>query len=73
MTFSVTLNDTDAALVEEYTKSNNISASDFARESMMKAARNAAYLAKLAHADEQIRNGQVVVKTWDELEAMANE
>ena len=71
MTISFNLSDSDAALVEEYTKNNNISASDFAREAMMKAARNAAYLAKLAHADEQIRNGQVVVKTWEELEEMA--
>ena len=32
---------------------------------------NAAYLAKLEKADEQIRAGRVVVKTLEELEAMA--
>ena len=33
--------------------------------------RNAEYLAKLARSDEQIRSGRVVVKTMEELEAMA--
>ena len=32
---------------------------------------NARYLAKLDRSDEQIRNGYVIAKTWDELEAMA--
>ena len=32
---------------------------------------NAEYLAKLNRADEQIASGKVVVKTMDELEAMA--
>ena len=36
-----------------------------------KARNNAAYLARLDLADEQIRQGRVVVKTMDELEAMA--
>ena len=34
---------------------------------------NAEYLAKLDQADEQIRNGQVVIKTLDELIAMEDE
>ena len=38
-----------------------------------KARNNAAYLARLDLADEQIRQGKVVVKTMDELEAMAAE
>lgn len=33
--------------------------------------RNAEYLAKLALAKEQVKEGRVVVKTMDELEAMA--
>lgn len=32
-----------------------------------------AYLAKLDLADEQIRQGKVIVKTMEELEAMAAE
>ena len=36
-----------------------------------KARRNAEYLAKLELANEQLRTGKVVVKTMEELEAMA--
>ena len=36
-----------------------------------KAKRNAEYLAKLARADEQLKSGKVIVKTMEELEAMA--
>lgn len=38
-----------------------------------KARNNATYLARLDLADEQIRLGKVVVKTMEELEAMAAE
>ena len=38
---------------------------------MEKSIRNAEYLAKLAKADEQIKSGKVVIKTMEELEAMA--
>ena len=40
---------------------------------MEKAKNNAAYLAMLDKSDEQLRQGKVVVKTMDELEAMAAE
>ena len=42
-------------------------------EEMEKARNNMAYLAKLDLADEQIRQGKVIVKTMEELEAMAAE
>ena len=38
-----------------------------------KARNNMAYRAKLDLADEQIRQGKVIVKTMEELEAMAAE
>ena len=38
-----------------------------------KARNNVSYLARLDLADEQIRQGKVVVKTIEELEAMAAE
>ncbi len=38
-----------------------------------KAKNNAAYLAMLDKSDEQLRQGKVVVKTMEELEAMAAE
>ncbi len=37
-----------------------------------KAKKNAEYLSKLNRADEQIKNGQVITKTMDELLAMEN-
>ena len=40
---------------------------------MEKARRNAAYLAMLDESDRQLREGKVVVKTMEELEAMAEE
>ena len=39
---------------------------------MEKAQRNAEYLAMLEQSDRQLREGRVVVKTLEELEAMAN-
>lgn len=40
---------------------------------MDKNERNAEYLRKLERGIEQVREGSVIVKTMDELEAMANE
>lgn len=37
---------------------------------LQKAKRNAEYLAMLEKADEQVKNGQVVIKTMEELIAM---
>ena len=58
----LTVNNVECMLVERKTY-----------EEMARAKRNAEYLAKLDKADEQIRNGQVVVKTFEEIEAMAAE
>ena len=71
MTISITLNEAESALVSEYAEKSQVSVAEFARAAITKAARNAEYLAKLNRANEQIRNGQVVVKTMEELEAMA--
>ena len=59
---ALTVNNVECMLVERK-----------AYEEMARAKRNAEYLAKLDKADEQIRNGQVVLKTMEELEAMAAE
>ena len=40
---------------------------------MEKARRNAEYLAMLDESDRQLREGRVVIKTMEELEAMAEE
>ena len=39
---------------------------------MMKAKRNAEYLAMLSQSEEELKTGKVVVKTMEELEAMEN-
>ena len=39
---------------------------------MMKAERNAKYLAMLSQSEEELKTGKVVVKTMEELEAMEN-
>ncbi len=67
MMVSINFNDEETAMLNFYAEEKNISI----QEAVKKAVRNAAYLAKLDRADEQIRNGQVVVKTMEELEAMA--
>lgn len=48
-----------------------VSEDDF--KEMEKARRNAAYLAMLEESDRQLKEGRVVVKTMEELEAMAEE
>lgn len=48
-----------------------VSESDY--EAMAKARRNAEYLAMLDRSDQQLREGKVIVKTMEELEAMAAE
>lgn len=48
-----------------------ISEADY--KAMAKAKRNADYLAKLDRSDQQLKEGRVVIKTMEELEAMAEE
>lgn len=40
---------------------------------LQRAKRNAEYLAKLDRSFEQLKNGEVIVKSMEELERMANE
>lgn len=48
-----------------------VSEKDF--KEMEKARRNAAYLAMLDESDRQLKEGRVIAKTMEELEAMAEE
>ena len=48
-----------------------LSEKDF--KAMEKARRNAEYLAMLDKSDQQLREGKVIIKTMEELEAMAAE
>ena len=62
----------DMQLLKAQADAAGRSVEDFIRESSMKSARNAEYLTKLELARKQVREGNVVYKTMDELEAMAN-
>jgi antitoxin YefM len=41
-------------------------------EDLLKAKRNLDYVLMLAESDKQMREGKIITKTWEELEAMAN-
>ena len=71
MKLTLNLNEAEFALASKYATQGQVSVENIILESAMKSLRNAEYLAKLDRADEQIRKGQVVVKTMEELEAMA--
>lgn len=79
METALTFSDADMAVIRDHAARNHVGVFDFIRDAVFrrigddeaKAARNAAYLAKLRRADEQIRNGQVVIKTIEELEEEA--
>lgn len=63
----------DMRLVEAQAMAGNISVEEFSRAAVMKAARNAQYLAMLDESERQLREWRVIVKTMAELEAMAAE
>lgn len=54
-------------------KKNVVIVSEEAFLALEKAKRNAEYLEKLERADEDLKAGRVVVKSMEELEAMASE
>lgn len=65
--------DGEPVIVPRKESRNVVIVSEKDYKEMEKARKNAAYLARLDLADEQISQGKVVVKTMDELEAMADE
>lgn len=62
--------DGETVIVSNPAEENIVILSEREYNKMAKAKRNAEYLAKLDRAEEQVKNGQVVVKTMDELLAM---
>ena len=67
MSVTIDFSPADLQLIEDQATIANITLEDFIK----KAANNAAYLAKLDRADEQVRQGKVIYKTMEELETMA--
>ena len=71
MVYTVEFTDNDTMLMQNVAKIKNVSVESFIVDVVRKAAQNAVYTAKLDRADEQIRQGKVIFKTMEELEAMA--
>lgn len=63
----------EVVIVPRKENKNVVILSEREYKELEKARNNMAYRAKLDLADEQIRQGRVVVKTMEELEAMAAE
>ena len=63
----------EPVIVPRKENKNVVIVSEADYKEMERARNNAEYLAMLDRADEQLRQGKVVVKTMEELEAMAAE
>ncbi|WP_310605601.1 type II toxin-antitoxin system Phd/YefM family antitoxin [Anaerosporobacter sp.] len=63
----------EPVIVSRKQNRNVVIVSEQEYNSLQKAKRNAEYLAKLNESFAQLERGEVVVKTWEELEQMANE
>lgn len=71
MAMVVEFSPTEEEFIHAQAVAANLSAELFARDAVLKAARNAAYIAKLDRADRQLKEGKGVYKTMTELEEMA--
>ena len=71
MSITIDLSPADVQLIQQ-AAAGNISIEQFSREAILKAARNATYLAKLRKADEEIEQGKVVKFTDEEWERFIN-
>ena len=60
----------ETVIVSRKENKNVVIISESEYNELEKAKKNVEYLAKLNRADEQVKNGQVVTKTMDELLAM---
>lgn len=59
-------------LNETMAKTETVTISREEYEQLLKAKNNLEYLEKLDHSEQQLREGKVIRKTWEELEEMAN-
>ena len=71
MAMVVEFSPTEEEFIHAQAVAANLSAELFARDAVLKAARKAAYIAKLDRADRQLKEGKGVYKTMTELEEMA--
>ena len=59
-------------LNETITTSETVTISREEYEQLLKAKNNLEYLEKLDRSEQQLREGKVIRKTWEELKEMAN-
>ena len=71
MAMVVEFSPTEEEFIHAQAVAANLSAELFAHDAILKAARKAAYIAKLDRADRQLKEGKGVYKTMTELEEMA--
>ena len=71
MAMVVEFSPTEEEFIHAQAVAANLSAELFAHDAVLKAARKAAYIAKLDRADRQLKEGKGVYKTMTELEEMA--
>ncbi len=72
MSITLDFSPADIQLIQEQANASNVSVEQFSREAIMKAARNAAYLAKIDRAIKQMHEGTGTWITDEQLEALAN-
>ena len=71
MSITLDFSPADVQLIQQ-AAAGSVSIEQFSREAILKAARNATYLAKLRKADKEIEQGKVVKFTDEEWERFIN-
>lgn len=62
----------ESMLNKTMSKTETVTISKEEYEQLLKAKSNLEYLEKLDRSEQQLREGKVIRKTWEELEEMAN-
>ncbi len=72
MSITIDFTPADIQLIQQQATAGNVSIEQFSREAILKAARNAEYIAKLRKSEEQINQGNVVKFSDEEWERFIN-
>jgi len=72
MSITLDFSPADIQLIQEQANASNVSVEQFSHEAIMKAARNAAYMAKIDRGIKQMHEGTGKFFTDEELEALFN-
>ena len=72
MSITIDFSPADLQLLQEQAAAGNVSIEEFIRNSSMKSARNAEYLAKIDQSIRRLNEGKGTKLTWEQLEKLAN-